>query len=109
MMEENFRRIADAVRLPEGSRARIRAQIASRAEEQEASMQNKPKKHLPRLAVAAIIIAAAFVYTLFSIYRWNKRKGCGCGCGSSDKKCGGCDLCDGCSECSKRGRKEGRR
>ena len=32
MMEENFRRIADAVRLPEGSRARIRAQIASRAE-----------------------------------------------------------------------------
>ena len=58
-MEENFKRIADAVRLPEGSRARIRAQIASRAEEQEASMQNKPKKHLPRLAVAAIIIAAA--------------------------------------------------
>ena len=48
MMEENFRRIADAVRLPEGSRARIRAQIASRADEQEASMQNKPKKHLPR-------------------------------------------------------------
>ena len=25
MMEENFRRIADTVRLPEGSRARIRA------------------------------------------------------------------------------------
>ena len=47
-MEENFRRIVDAVRLPEGSRARIRAQIASRAEEQEASMQNKPKKHLDR-------------------------------------------------------------
>jgi len=46
MMEENFRRIADAVRLPEGSRARIRAQIASRAEEQEASMQNKPQKRL---------------------------------------------------------------
>ena len=63
MMEENFRRIADAVRLPEGSRARIRAQIASRAEEQEASMQNKPKKHLPRLAVAAIIIAAALTLT----------------------------------------------
>ena len=62
-MEENFRRIADAVRLPEGSRARIRAQIASRAEEQEASMQNKPKKHLPRLAVAAIIIAAALTLT----------------------------------------------
>ena len=63
MMEENFRRIADAVRLPEDSRARIRAQIASRAEEQEASMQNKPKKHLPRLAVAAIIIAAALTLT----------------------------------------------
>lgn len=63
MMEENFKRIADAVRLPEGSRARIRAQIASRAEEQEASMQNKPKKHLPRLAVAAIIIAAALTLT----------------------------------------------
>ena len=38
MMEENFRRIADTVRLPEGSRARIRAQVASWAEEQEASM-----------------------------------------------------------------------
>ena len=63
MMEENFRRIADAARLPEGSRARIRAQIASRAEEQEASMQNKPKKRLPRLAVAAIIIAAALTLT----------------------------------------------
>lgn len=63
MMEENFRRIADAVRLPEGSRARIRAQIASRAEEQEASMQNKPQKRLPRLAVAAIIIAAALTLT----------------------------------------------
>ena len=62
-MEENFKRIADAVRPPEGSRARIRAQIASRAEEQEASMQNKPKKHLPRLAVAAIIIAAALTLT----------------------------------------------
>ena len=63
MMEENCRRIADAVRLPEGSRARIRAQIASRAEEQEASMQNKPQKRLPRLAVAAIIIAAALTLT----------------------------------------------
>ena len=62
-MEQNFKRIADSVRLPEGSRARIRAQIASRAEEQEASMQNKPKKHLPRLAVAAIIIAAALTLT----------------------------------------------
>ena len=55
--------------------------------------------------ITAIIIAAAFVYTLFSIYRWNKRKGCGC----SDKKSGECDLCDGCSECSKRDRKKGRR
>ena len=63
MMEENFRRIADTVRLPEGSRARIRAQVASWAEEQEASMQNKPKKRLPRLAVAAIIIAAALTLT----------------------------------------------
>ena len=36
--------------------------------------------------ITAIIIAAAFVYTLFSIYRWNKRKGCGCGC--SDKRSG---------------------
>ena len=62
-MEQNFKRIADSVRLPEGSRARIRAQIASWAEEQEASMQNKPKKHLPRLAVAAIIIAAALTLT----------------------------------------------
>lgn len=57
--------------------------------------------------ITAIIIAAAFVYTLFSIYRWNKRKGCGCGC--SDKRSGECDLCDGCYECSKRDRKEGRR
>lgn len=63
MMEENFERIAHAVRLPESSRARIRAQITSRTEEQEASMQNKPKKHLPRLAVAAIIIAAALTLT----------------------------------------------
>ena len=62
-MEQNFKRIAVSVRLPEGSRARIRAQIASWAEEQEASMQNKPKKHLPRLAVAAIIIAAALTLT----------------------------------------------
>lgn len=63
MMEENFRRIADAVRLPEGSRARIRAQIASHRKEQEASTVKQPKKHLPRLAVAAIIIAAALTLT----------------------------------------------
>ena len=62
-MEQNFKRIADSVRLPDGSRTRIRAQIAFRAEEQEASMQNNSKKHLPRLAVAAIIIAAALTLT----------------------------------------------
>ena len=72
MMEENFRRIADAVRLPEGSRARIRAQIASRAEEQEASMQNKPKKHLPRLAVAAIIIVGGGILNYFVAKRRNR-------------------------------------
>ena len=60
-MEENFKRIADAVRLPEGSRARIRTQIASHRKEQEASTVKQPKKHLPRLAVAAIIIAAALL------------------------------------------------
>ena len=63
MMEENFRRIADTVRLPEGSRARIRTQIASHRKEQEASTVKQPKKHLPRLAVAAIIIAAALTLT----------------------------------------------
>lgn len=31
-MEQNFRRAADAVRLPEESRTRIRAQIASHGE-----------------------------------------------------------------------------
>ena len=62
-MEENFKRIADAVRLPEGSRARIRTQIASHRKEQEASTVKQPKKHLPRLAVAAIIIAAALTLT----------------------------------------------
>ena len=60
-MEENFKRIADSVRLPEGSRARIRTQIASHRKEQEASTVKQPKKHLPRLAVAAIIIAAALM------------------------------------------------
>lgn len=62
-MEENFKCIADAVRLPEGSRARIRTQIASHRKEQEASTVKQPKKHLPRLAVAAIIIAAALTLT----------------------------------------------
>lgn len=55
--------------------------------------------------ITAIIIAAAFVYTLWSIYRWNKRKGCGCG-SSRSEGCGGCDLCDDCPECRKRNRKE---
>ena len=62
-MEQGFKRIADSVCLSESSRTRIRAQIAFRAEEQEASMQNNSKKHLPRLAVAAIIIAAALTLT----------------------------------------------
>ena len=62
-MVENFKRIADAVRLPEGSRARIRTQIASHRKAQEASTVKQPKKHLPRLAVAAIIIAAALPLT----------------------------------------------
>lgn len=42
-MEENFKCIADAVRLPEGSRARIRTQIASHRKEQEASTVKQPK------------------------------------------------------------------
>lgn len=62
-MEQSFKRIADSVCLSESSRTRIRAQIAFRAEEQEASMQNNSKKHLPRLAVAAIIIASALTLT----------------------------------------------
>ena len=42
-MEQSFKRIADSVCLSESSRTRIRAQIAFRAEEQEASMQNNSK------------------------------------------------------------------
>lgn len=57
-MEQNFKRLADGVRLPEDSRARIRAQIASRAEEQEGMTMQKSKTRLPRLAVALIVIAA---------------------------------------------------
>lgn len=57
-MEQNFKRIADSVRLPEGSRAHIRAQIASHREKQEASIM-KTKKYLPRLAVALIVAAAS--------------------------------------------------
>ena len=62
-MEQSFKHLANAVRLPEDSRARIRAQIASHWKEQEASTVKQPKKHLPRLAVAAIIIAAALTLT----------------------------------------------
>ena len=62
-MDQSFKHLADAVRLPEGSRARIRTQIASHRKEQEASTVKQPKKHLPRLAVAAIIIAAALTLT----------------------------------------------
>ncbi len=61
-MEQQFKRIADSVRLPERSRTRIRAQIASHEEEQEASIM-KTRKHLPRLAVAAILIAAVLTLT----------------------------------------------
>ena len=57
-MEQNFKRLADGVRLPEDSRACIRAQIASRAEEQEGFKMQKSKTRLPRLAVALIVIAA---------------------------------------------------
>ena len=56
-MEQNFKRIADSVRLPDGSRTRIRAQIASHREKQEASIM-KTKKHLPRLAIALIVALA---------------------------------------------------
>lgn len=62
-MEQSFKRIADSVCLSESSRTRIRAQIAFRAEEQEASMQNNSKKHLPRLAVAAITLRPALTLT----------------------------------------------
>lgn len=62
-MEQSFNHLADAVRLPESSRARIRTQIASHRKEQGASTVKQPKKHLPRLAVAAIIIAAALTLT----------------------------------------------
>ena len=57
-MEQNFKRLADGVHLPEDSRARIRAQIASHAEEQEGFKMQKSKTRLPRLAVALIVIAA---------------------------------------------------
>ena len=42
-MEQSFNHLADAVRLPESSRARIRTQIASHRKEQEASTVKQPK------------------------------------------------------------------
>ena len=54
-MEQSFKRIADSVCLSESSRTRIRAQIASHREKQEASIM-KTKKHLPRLALSLIHI-----------------------------------------------------
>ena len=42
-MEQQFKHIADTVRLSENSRTRIRTQIASRAEEQEALHMIKPR------------------------------------------------------------------
>ena len=72
-MEQKFKRIADSVRLPEHSRTRIRAQIASHREEQEASIM-KNRKHLPRLAVALIValalsLAAAAAAGVSQIFR----------------------------------------
>lgn len=61
-MEQNFKRCANLIRLPDESQARIRAEIASH-EEQEASMKQKPRKCLPRLAVAAMIVIAALTLT----------------------------------------------
>lgn len=61
-MEQKFKRCADSMRLPEESRMRIRAQIASH-KEQEASMKQYAKRRLPRLAVAAIVLVAALSLT----------------------------------------------
>ena len=54
-MEENFKRIADAVRLPEGSRARIRTQIASHKQPQSAenirrAARRRPEDHAGGMA-----------------------------------------------------------
>ena len=66
-MEQNFKRIADSVRLPDGSRTRIRAQIASHREKQEASIM-KTKKHLPRLAIALIVALALSLTAATAVY-----------------------------------------
>ena len=65
-MEQNFKRIA-SVRLPDGSRTRIRAQIASHREKQEASIM-KTKKHLPRLAIALIVALALSLTAAAAVY-----------------------------------------
>ena len=72
-MEQNFKRLADGVRLPEDSRACIRAQIASRAEEQEGFKMQKSKTRLPRLAVALIVIAALTLTVLFFRHIYRRR------------------------------------
>lgn len=66
-MEQSFKHIADAVRLPDSSRTRIRAQITSHREEQEASIM-KTKKHLPRLAVALIVVLALSLTAVAAVY-----------------------------------------
>ena len=72
-MEQRFQRIADSIRLPESSRARIRAQIASQPEKQEAFMTQKKKRQLPRLAVAILLLAAALTLTAAGtvIHKWS--------------------------------------
>ena len=69
-MEQSFKHIADAVRLPDSSRTRIRAQITSHREEQEASIM-KTKKHLPRLAVALIVVLALSLRSMYSETRFS--------------------------------------
>ena len=71
-MEQRFRRMADSIRLPESSRARIRAQIASHPEKQEAFKMRKKRK-LPRLAVAILLLAAVLTLTAAGtvIHKWS--------------------------------------
>ena len=71
-MEQRFQRMADSIRLPESSRARIRAQIASHPEKQEAFKMRKKRK-LPRLAVAILLLVAALTLTAAGtvIHKWS--------------------------------------
>lgn len=71
-MEQRFQRMADSIRLPESSRARIRVQIASHPEKQEAFKMRKKRK-LPRLAVAILLLAAALTLTAAGtvIHKWS--------------------------------------